>query len=249
MNMTLIGKILVFVNVTLSVAFAAIAVAIFTNRIDWPGSATPVVRGEPAAGEIAKRKAEFQEREKAAALALGRWQSAAQELALLESTEAPKQRAWFAERLTQLEKEPQKPATSLVYGKDGKLQLYAAGQPVPGPAGPLSSRTKLASDLAQTQQEIDRLIQEGEKALREAQDLTIEINGDPQKKQKGIRDLLAEEDLALRNNMNELEYLRPFRYNRQAERNLLMFRKGQLERRIEELKKLALALDQRCYCG
>ena len=74
MNATMLGKTLVFVNLTLSIVFAAMAVGLYTNHIDWPGGGGPSV--DKSQGEYNKRKAERLEREKIAQQAMARWQAA-----------------------------------------------------------------------------------------------------------------------------------------------------------------------------
>jgi hypothetical protein len=246
MNATMLGKTLVFVNLTLSIVFAAMAVGLYTNHIDWPGGGGPSV--DKSQGEYNKRKAERLEREKIAQQAMARWQAATAVLSTLEYVEVPKQRKWFAEKLESLEKS-NNDVLSLVYGQNGKLQLLAAGQPIPGPipAGmgfaALKPREFYKSELAKTQVAIDKEIADSQRFLEVAKNLTIEINGTTsnQGKQRGLRDLLAEEQLAEQNALNEIEYLHPFRYNRQAEAELLKMRQEELVSRIAELRKLAVA--------
>src|SRR5262249_37098728 len=133
MNATLIGKSFIFVNLILSVLFAAWAVGIFTNRIDWPGGGAPTVPGEKA-GEVNKRKDEITRREKEASLTLANWEAWAATLNSRETDQRPNALAWYAAKLKGLE-DGQGPVTALVYDMAGKLQLRADGAAINGPDG------------------------------------------------------------------------------------------------------------------
>ena len=246
MNATGIGKVFLFATLILSLVFAVLAVGIATNHIDWPGTATPTLPGVKTEGEYTRRKAEIDERVKAASAALYRWQVSMRGMAELEA-ERPKEQAWFANKMKIVEKGidwQDKPAPILSLVFDNNRLQFKDGAPVMGPGNqPLRSRDALHKELNDTEADIQKQIQAAEDALRDADRLTIEINGDKKGDAKtlGLRDLLAEEETANRNGLDELEYLRPFRYNRQAEAELLYKRQRSLEARIEELKRLALA--------
>jgi hypothetical protein len=92
---------------------------------------------------------------------------------------------------------------------------------------------EFSNNAAAIQQQVNLTNQ----ALAAEEDLTVRINGLPDKQQKGLRDLLREEEAAQRNALDELEYVKPFRYNRQAEAELLSKRQIALEARLDELKK------------
>jgi hypothetical protein len=52
---------------------------------------------------------------------------------------------------------------------------------------------------------------------------------------------LAEEVAVEKNIQDEMEYLRPLRYNRQVEAALLLHRQQSLKRRLDELKNIGVA--------
>lgn len=249
MSITALGKTLVIVNLILSLVFASWAMGVFTNRIDWPGGGAPTVPGERALGEIGKRKAEIDEytlpaKGNRAGLALGNWRAWTDALTTLETVERPRARAWFTAKLKGLE-DGQGPITALVYGSDGRLQIGADGKPILGPDGqPLRSRATARQAIAATDAQIKEQTDQANRDLKAAEELTIQINGIREGnlvKQKGLRDLLAEEELARRNALAEIEYVRPFRFNRQAEGELLQKRQASLGQRLEELKKVSTA--------
>jgi hypothetical protein len=244
MNATTIGKSLIFINVILSIVFASWALGIFTNRIDWPGGGTPSVPGERALGEVGKRDKEIKEAEGASKLATGNWQAWSKALKNVETVQRPQARTWFATKLKSLE-EGANPVTSLAYATDGKLQVGAEGKPIPGPGGtPLVSRAAFRKQMADIDAKILQLVAQAKNDLTSAEALTIQINGIREGnlvKQKGLRDLLAELAQARQNAIDETEYVRPFRFNRQAEAELLQKRQASLAQRIEELKNVSTA--------
>ncbi len=231
MNTTLAGKILLFVNLVLSMMFAAWAVAVYTNHVDWPGGG---VGADRAQGEYSRRQAEITEAQKAAGLALARWQGATDTLVKLEDAR-PKYQQWYAATLKALEGE----------GDSVKGLVLQNGQLVPFQEGPaiagLKPRQTLLKNLSATETDILKQIEEARKNLAEAERLTQEANGNKENKNnpKGLRDLLAEEDAVQVNARTEFKYLEPFLYNRQAEATLLQNRKDSLERRVKELEGVA----------
>jgi hypothetical protein len=241
MSATKFGKILVFANLVLSVMFASMAVGIYTNRIDWPGFRTASYQGEEVRGELAQRKKDVKDAEDVASKALTRWLEATKKLNNLELKERPEALAWYANKLLILDQGKDQAGqvqavTSLVQ-KDGQLVLFQNGQLVPGPtAQPLQSRSYYVAEFGKNAKAIQDQVDLTNQALATAEDLTVRINGIPEK-QKGLRDLLREEETAHRNALDELEYVKPFRYNRQAEAELLSKRQIALEARLDELKK------------
>ena len=264
MNATLIGKLLVFFNLVLSLMFAAMALGIYTNRIDWPGTASPTVPGEKVLGEYGERKEAIQKQEQVASTALTRWLDMTEKLDRLELSRPaqelkpddvvsrPEAVAWYADMLNILKTgtdrsgKPNK-VTALPRDKDGKLVLkrdpatqllaLATGQPVPGPTNQaLQSESEYKAALEKTEQAIAATRARGLEANEAEKILTIQINGIAGM-QKGLRALIDEVEAAGRSALAELEYLRPFRYNRQAEGELLDKRQRALEARREELKK------------
>jgi hypothetical protein len=243
MSATTVGKILVFANLVLGVVFASMALGVYTNRIDWPGARTASYTGEEVRGELAQRVKDVKDAELVASAALTRWQDMTKKLYDLELKARPTAQAWYADKMMILDQGKdragqQQPVTSLVHNKDGQLVVFQNGQPVPGPIAnqPLQSRSYYEAQLAATAQAIQNQVNLTNEALVAAEELTVRINGIPSK-QKGLRDLLSEEETARRNALDELEYVKPFRYNRQAEAELLYKRQMALEARVAELNK------------
>ena len=118
--MTRLGKLLVLLNAGLSLGLAGLAFGIYTNRIDWPGTA-PAAGGEKTVGEFAQKKAEVEDAQKAAGVALTRLEEARAQLVHLEDRR-PKDQEIYVKQLQALE------------GKDGQggaIQVRAMRTAVP----------------------------------------------------------------------------------------------------------------------
>jgi hypothetical protein len=253
--MTLFGKILVFANLVLSLLFAGAAVAVVTNRVNWPG-----IKGAPAEqarGLVEEKKAEIKKWEDGAQIGLARYEEAIAALPLLER-DRPEKQKWYADQLAFLEKgtdaggKPLKDAkvSRLVY-KDGQLQLDNKGYPMLEPVAtrlkeglqPISQMVKIKADL---DEEIQKAMVRVANAIKQEKERTVEIDGEEGKDgKKGYRFLLAEQVQVEKEIQAELEYLRPLRYNRQVEAELLLQRQQALKARIKELEKIGVAVRER----
>jgi hypothetical protein len=128
--------------------------------------------------------------------------------------------------------------------KNGQLQFDKEGYPAfePLPAGPvvLKPIPEMTKELADNQDLVKKEMDRVAGLMKEEGRLTLEINGESGKV-KGLRDLWAEEVAVEKNIQEELEYLRPLRYNRQVEAALLLNRQLSLQKRLDELKKIGVA--------
>lgn len=240
MKITKLGKILVFINLAMSVAFAALALGVYTNRIDWVGGGkTPA--GDDIQGEATKIQKKVQQEQEAAPIARARWETARATYLAVEDLR-PKAKDWYANELKIMDSGG--PIKELDYA-EGKLKVdNATGLPIfkaPGrplqPVDQLKQEAKnLEKKIADEQTEIDKLI-------AQEKQLTIKLNGNEGKKD-GLRHLLAEEKQAQEKSLAEFDYLKPLRINRQVEGDLLMKRQASLEARIQELKKTGVATKQ-----
>jgi|SRR5262245_6311267 len=116
--MALLGKILVFVHTGLSLSLAALALALYTNRIDWTERKADA--NKPA-GLLAQRRAEY---DRVASNALRpadtRFRNNRQLLAFQEAWR-PAEKAWFAQELEHLRSgdASKKQIRQVVRGADG----------------------------------------------------------------------------------------------------------------------------------
>jgi hypothetical protein len=246
--MTLLGKILVFANLVLALFFLALGIGIVTNRVDWPGTMKTGPASEMKAG-IALKSEEIKNWQQNASLALGRYALATPELLKAEK-ERPEKQQWYADQLSILQtgkdvagKPYMGPIRNLVY-KNGQLQFddkgYPALQPMPAVPFALKPIPEMNQELADTQALVNKEMDKVAGLMKEEGRLTLEMNGEAGKT-KGLRDLLAEEVAVEKNIQEELEYLRPLRYNRQVESALLLKRQQSLKSRLDELKNVGVA--------
>src|SRR5438270_8812501 len=94
---TLLGKILVVINLVLSLVLAGLAVGVYTNRINWSGPLKPVP-GQAAAGELAKHKDDFEHWLPLASGARQDWEKETVALVAVEE-QRPVDQKWYAEQL------------------------------------------------------------------------------------------------------------------------------------------------------
>ena len=244
MTKTNLGKYLVFANLVLSICFLGIAAGVASNRIDWPG--TGKAGGAEAKAGIASKSEEIKKFQDAASAAYTRYLAALPDLLKVEQDRPAKQK-WYADQLSNLAngkdvagKPFAGPVGNLKY-VNGQLQLDKNGLPVLEPIQGLKPIPAMMADLDAVHMDVQKVMADVAKHIKEEERLTKEVNGDPMAKTKGLRDLLAEEVAVEKNLQGELEYLRPLRYNRQVEAALLLKRQASLKSRLDELKNLGVA--------
>jgi hypothetical protein len=255
--MTWFGKILVLVNLALSLMMAAWALALFTSRIDWSNQKGKV--GKPD-GELLGRQALTKELWAVIPQAEVRWRTARSNLLALEEGKAPDykdgriaNRAWYEAELQYLR-------TGAVTGPDGKLikrpvMLAVAfdmnRMPVPDPANfgrpkmvPATDRAgKPLNSLVYYNDEEKNLfvaIETEQKRLEEAVKkdtlLTEKLLGP-----KGLQARLIDERVRHEDVMAEHGLVKPQLINTYVDSELLLQRRRQLEQRLEQLKKTRAA--------
>ncbi len=247
MTKTQLAKILVFVNLVLSLVFASWALGVYTQRIDWGKKAAAADR---PAGELARRLEAIDRlgggsREGSRQRAEARWSRAHQYLQALERVRDQNQQ-WYAQQLQVLftgmigGKPIVPPVQALVYNQGvlvvdplpfGRPQL----RPVADRAGqPLPALQSLDQEYQKTNKEIESTMKTIAGLIQKERELTVVINGEGPR--KGLRRQLAEEQAETDKVLAEQEYLRPLFYNRHAEAQLLQERQKALEDRLKELQ-------------
>jgi hypothetical protein len=236
--MTFLGKILVFVNLVLSLCFAIWAFALYTNRIDWT-----TTKGTDRPGEYARRDTEMQGLK--AALTRGEaGVDVANRSVQAEEERIPKYVAWYKDQLDKL-RAGKDPVQALVMS-GGVVALDAEGYPKLGPVlsaskqpiGGLASLAVLNQEYAAKHQAYIDTTHELDKVLDAERLLTEQIgNG----KDKGLRAQLAAVELAGKNSVDEQEFIKPLLYNREVEGQLLVKRGQALQARLKELESVSVA--------
>jgi hypothetical protein len=262
--MTLLGKILVVVNVGLSFLMLSFAFAMFTNRVDF--TAKPV-KGDKPAGVLAARVERVKSASESVDLANARWREALRgggadkrpirEGLLAWDKRRVEDRAWYDEELKKVISGP---------GPDGKgdkvvVKRVATGKdglPIPDdknfgrptlvdaerrkgemdPRGePLFCYDWYVRELGDLTVKIQAAQAEYKKAVEEETALTEEIIGT--KMAKGLRRRIIDEQEKIQLIDEELKDVAGRQTNALVETELLLARRSQLERRIDELKRAA----------
>jgi hypothetical protein len=235
--MTFLGKLLVMINLILSMAAMTWAAGLYTNNVDWsdaPG------KGEQPPGKLKVEKDKLTAGLAALVPAENGWKTSRAELLQLEER-LPADRAWYAAELTHLRSGATEtnPARSLV------LDKY---EPVPDPANfnrpkmakALDSQNKpILSILAYSQvsegnlKEIARAMDLFKKNANKDIDLTNQLVGLGEN--KGFYQRMIDERLKRDKLIEEEIALRPLLINIAVEYDLLGKRKDGLDERLKEL--------------
>src|SRR6266496_4002673 len=96
--MTTFGKILIFINLALSVGMAALALGLYSNRIEWAGA-----KPNESEGEIAKLTTEIKNQQGLFGPAVAHWNKEKRDLAEEEDLQA-RARKFYGEQLELLVK-------------------------------------------------------------------------------------------------------------------------------------------------
>jgi hypothetical protein len=254
--MTLLGKILVFVNLALSLLMATWAFAVWSNRIDFSNTSAS---GEKAAGEFAQRASEIAALWEGVPPAELTWKTAQTELRDREQRRLA-DRGWYQDELNHLRNKATAadPCRTITYADHndertgtrkgevlldpatGRPALAAAkdrfGKPLLALAWYLNEEQKLLASMEVAQKK-------HEAQMTEAIQLTEQLVGSPGK--KGLHQRLIDERNKLKDVQAEEEMVRPMLINSVVESELILKRKKALELRIDELKGTGVALGQR----
>jgi hypothetical protein len=255
--MTLLGKILVFVNVAIAFLMLAWAAALYTNRIDWAGKAG---KGDQPPGALVEQQARVKAGGDALDVARTRWNGALKGFNTQERSvraglvewekRRDADRVWYDEQL--------KAARSGPEGKlDKPIQRVATkdGLPIPDPQNgnrPTmveAERRKGAADakgeplfcydfyvkaLARLSDDIIAAQAEYQKAVRDDITETEKVIGP-----KGLRQRILDEQEKVARIDEELKDVETRQTNSRVETELLLARRAQLKRRIAELERTA----------
>jgi hypothetical protein len=235
MTMSQTGRILLYVNVALSLAFAFWAFGIYSQRID----------------RVAENKARVEQIDglkKILASAEERWR-AARTAAQAAENKRPELQKWYEEQLTTLRTGPG-PVFALDLSK-GQVKLDPTGRlllaPVTDAAGKaiadVANLAALQKKYTEKQQTLRTTVQETDALVKQAQSLSDEIGPQPKKagQKKTLRTELADVLQEDKNSQNEQEFLKPLLYNRQEEVKILEQRREELKGRLEQLQSVTTA--------
>jgi hypothetical protein len=215
---------------------AAIALGLYSNRIDWTGTS-------PAAstGNIKELKATLTQQGDLYKQAVLRKDNGQALLARLEESRASNQR-WYAEQLQRLLiGKPGQVIAELTF-QNGRLQMDRNGLPVLTPSADkrLQARNVLVQDMEATQRKTKEEIEATQTVMKQEADLTFQLNG-KDRKPKGLRDLLADTLAAEKQSVDELTYIKKQRIHGREAAGSLLHRQRQLRERVETIKKEGIA--------
>jgi hypothetical protein len=256
--MTQLGKVLVFLNLVLSIVFVAWAVGLVTNQVPW--STPPSTDGQRVQGMVDELRAEIDRLTRSSGgrsardAADANWAAGVAELNRLERDRPTNQR--FYQDLLRSARQGgvqgidppvqqlQFQNNQLVLNRTGRPPVAFDGRPALSVAGYEQAKQETLQKFQQAQAEVQQLSEEEKK-------LTLQIVGTKPPGQaitpeeKGLRLQLAELDALVKNLQLEQQYLRsPLTYfTLQTEQ--LRRRQAALAARMDELGKATTALGVR----
>ncbi len=235
--MTLFGKVLVLLNLTLALGMAFWAVGVYAQYIDYNTKAPPPGAD---AGPLLRLNDEVKARNEELNGAELRWAKPYKYLGLIQNSRDLNQK-WYGEQLQamvtgrgplqvasvkagQIELDPK------FYGRP---LLVEAKDPNDQPLQPLATYVKAYDD---TKAAISIAQLDLDKQIKLDTELTQKIGGD-----NGLRAQLAREEQKRELVLAEQEYLRPLLVNSLVEGELVVKRRADLETRVKELKAVGVA--------
>jgi hypothetical protein len=255
-TMTGLGKTLVFLNLAFSVLLMGWALGVYTNRIDFSNVTAKGPTGEQIAGEFAKRAPVIDELWGGVRPAQVNWRGARTALAAQEGQQV-KEWEWYHGEMdhNRLKATPKDPARQVVIAdrdndalgvKKGQVDLDPkTGLPkmVPvmekGDVG-LPALVFLDAKLQEVLTSIHEVQDLHEKQIKEAIAETEKLIGP-----KGLHQRLIDEREKRRDVIAEVKLVRPLVINTVVEAELIHKRHRQLVLRIEELKRIGVAVRDR----
>jgi hypothetical protein len=240
--MTRIGKVLIFINLALSVGFLAWTVGLVTNRIYW--NTPPADGGEKVVGQVDQLKARIKDLVEARSGTDGnggadlRWYYNTQRLHAVEA-ERPRRQAYYREQLkivqtgTDLAGKPvEPPVQQLAFAPDGRLNWSKkTGQPpvrIDGqPALSVQGYERKTKATLEEMNDDQKTVAE---TVKKIAGLTQQLNAS-----RGLRERLAEQEDLARNTKAEIAYLQTPLTTYTVETQLLKRRQNALEGRLREL--------------
>ncbi len=251
--MTLFGKLLVYFNLAFSLLLAAWSFSLYANGIDWSSSGKP---GEPI-GEYAIHEAQLDELWKGVPPAQANWLSERKKL-LGDESHLVADRVWYDKEMKHLfvtatAADPVGDITVAVKDDDnagirkGQVLLDAkTGLPVLTPAkeragNPLQALAVYNKQDDDVLQSLQTVLKKHEGQIEEANKLTDLIIGDAKIGRRGFHQRILDEQAKNADVLAEQKLLRPQLINTVVESELILKRKNQMEKRIEELKKVNIA--------
>jgi hypothetical protein len=252
--MTLLGKALVFFNLAFSLLLAAWAFNLYANGIDWSDHKG----GKPgeAVGEYSLHEAQLDELWKSIPPAQTTWLTERNKL-LKEESLLVADRVWYDNEMRHLfiTANAANPVGEIAVAakddpktgvKKGQILLDDKGVPLLAPLRERGGNPLLALAEYNKQDEdivksIQDVVDKHEKQIDEANKLTDLITGDKTKGTRGFQQRIVDEKIKKADVLAEQKLVRPQLINTVVESQLIFKRNAQLNKRVEELKKINIA--------
>jgi hypothetical protein len=242
--MTRLGKLLVFFNLGFSLVLVAWAFGQYANGIDWSDKKD---KGAPV-GEYAIHAAKLDEAWKGVLPAQSTWLRQRGRL-INEQTTLVAERAWYDQELRHVYvgRSKDKPILQVAFEK-GQIARDDKGfpkmePPVDGAGKPLQllSLAEYNQQDSEVLNELKDVMAKHEKQIEDANRLTDQIIGDKAKGLRGLWQRILDERAKDADVRAEQKMVEPLLINTVVEAQLINKRHQQLEKRIEELRKLKVA--------
>jgi hypothetical protein len=247
--MTVFGKILVMLNLALSLMLAAWAFGVWSDRIDFSNTKAS---GERTAGEFARREAELASLWEGVRPAEAGWQLARADLRAQEK-QRDSDLAWYYDQVQHLlgKPNPAEPVKVVVWAdRDDEKLGVRRGQvaldprtlrPVMAPAkdaagNPLLSLAAYDAEERKVLSSIDEVQNKFQKQVDQAIAYTEQLLGP-----KGLQQRLLAEKGKLADVQAEEKLVRPLLVNTAVDSELVFKRQKSLEERVKELERVGVA--------
>jgi hypothetical protein len=236
--MTFVGKLFLMINLALSLLMALVALAMYTNGIDWSDNRA---KGSQPPGRLADKLEEVRHLIAAIGPVENTWRAARADL-LQREEQRREDHDWYAGELDHLRTKATaaRPGRTTVLDKhlpvrDPRNKNRPQMDPTVDRAGqPLLALTEYGRQLDAARRDNLNVLDELKKEIAEDVRLTNLITGVPGK--KGLRQLLTEERDKRDGIVAEVDLTRPLFINTVVESELVKKRHEALQERITELK-------------
>jgi hypothetical protein len=254
--MTRFGKFLVFFNLAFSLLLATWAFSLYANGIDWSNSKA---KGDQPPGVFTVKEDELKDLWQGLPPAQSTWLASRQTLQTEESRLVA-DRKWYDDEMNHVfvTANAANPVGEVaVAPKDdektgirkGQILLDAKGFPVLTPVADRSGKPLVAlatynNEDEKILQSITAVRQKRETQIKEANQLTDQITGDPRNGVRGLWQRILDEKAKNADVVAEKKLLEPMLINTVVDGQLIFKRHNELDRRIKELKNIGVASDK-----
>jgi len=245
--MTLFGKLLVFINVIFSVSLLAVALAVYTNRVDWGETKASA---EQLEGELLKRQNRLKDAWRKLPGAEAQFLPARTELVGWEKQRVENQQ-WYAQEKESLVRGPavaDRPILEVQLDKNNSQPEIdpRTQQPRMQPAKdaegkPLERRESYDRDIKSAGDAITQINEQYVTAKQEAEKLTAgdaKVNKPGLVGEEGMPQRLKREQVKRERLGGEGGFPKPGVVNTAIEAQVLQVRRRALEARLQELRQL-----------